>query len=82
MGELFEAEVVRVLESARELDHPSVEVKWDGPKLLARVVSKVFESQEESDRQALLWTILERALGFDRMDQIGFIFADAPSEAA
>lgn len=82
MGEIFEAEVVKALESAQELQHPSVEVKWDGPKLLARVVSTAFESQEESERQALLWKILERTLGFDAMDQISFIFADAPSEAA
>ncbi len=82
MGEVFEEQVVSALRSAKELKNPTVEVKREGSKLLAWVVSSAFEAQEESDRQALLWEILERSIGFDSMDQIAYVFADAPSEAA
>ena len=60
-------------------DARSVEVRRDRG-VIAKVVSGTFTNRDEAERQADVWRYLQERLPDSDMDQIEFIFTDAPGE--
>ncbi len=65
-----------------DLADASVELSWDGPRLVASVVSASFENVDEAERQAMIWDLLEQHLSIDDRLRIAFIFTNSPREQA
>ncbi|MBI2375115.1 MAG: hypothetical protein HYV07_14050 [Deltaproteobacteria bacterium] len=63
------------------VDKEKVEVVGDRT-LVATVVSGSFRDQDEADRQAMVWRFLRERIGSDALQNIEFIFTNAPDESA
>lgn len=50
------------------------------PRCVLWIVSPSFEGLDEVDRQRIVWDHLRKSFSDDELEQIEFIFTDAPSE--
>jgi len=77
----LEQRLKTLLSTSEEIRDPAIDMRWEGIKLVARVVSPSFEGIDEAERQAVIWDLLEQLPAEDRR-RIEFVFTDSPSEEA
>jgi len=59
-----------------------VEVVSDGLNLVAKIIASSFEGEDDGERQARVYAFLYERFSYDEMNNLEFVFTDAPSEAA
>ncbi len=70
---------VRSLLANAQFADPTIAVTWDGPRLVASIVTSSFEGINEAERQALIWDLLAANLSEEDHRRIAFVFTDVPS---
>lgn len=72
----------RLREVLGKIEGATVDIGRDGGKLLAFVVSPVYEGMDEGDRQAQAWGLLLDNLSDDEQSQVAFVYTNTPQERA
>jgi hypothetical protein len=81
MAKITKEKLSDVLTKGLKLKEPEFDLKLlPGGKLSGSVISDTFKGIKDSERQTLIWDLLEKRLGEECMQQVGTLLAYTKAE--
>jgi acid stress-induced BolA-like protein IbaG/YrbA len=80
MQKLTKTKLQDVLRSMLGLHDPLFQLEYAGGRIIGSVVSDTFRGKRDSQRQKMIWDVLDERLGPDAVKLVGMLLAYTPEE--